>query len=401
MACSVCGKAGHNAQTCPSARRCRNCGAHGHYVTTCPAARRCSRCGKPGHYFTTCPSARKCSKCGKVGHYAPSCPADRRAALTPGSLASNLRYEIVRGWPSRLDTFLRRISAYTRSDRVRRWKVGISAYPEKRAGQHVRSGARYDEMVVIYMTRSIENARRVERWVTEEYAGYHDNDRLGGGGLQAAAAAHFVYLLLRRRNMREADGRGKRRWQAQRQLRLPTMWRFRRAAQRELCLSTMRGFRRAAQRQLRMSQVWWIRRKAQRQLRMSQVWWIRIIQRYACLLGGLRFRPVPAAFCTGWIRGASVRSPVQRQPRQVASRPRQQAALAPPPLTSPLPSPPPPSPAASPSAARPTSRAHRPSPATAPPATAPPPSACGPPPTPSLHAATRPARSAGPLPPSA
>jgi hypothetical protein len=53
-------------------------------------------------------------------------------------------------------------------------------------------------MVVIYVTRSIENAREVERWVTEEYDGYHDNERQGGGGLAAEADAHYVYLLLRR-----------------------------------------------------------------------------------------------------------------------------------------------------------------------------------------------------------
>jgi hypothetical protein len=121
-----------------------------------------------------------------------------RTALTAGSLASNVRFQIESGWPSSLDTFLRRISAYTRSDRVRRWKIGISAYPKRRAGQHNRSDIRYDEMVVIYMTRSIKNARLVEQWITMEYVGHHDNKRHGGGGLKAAADAHYVYLLLRR-----------------------------------------------------------------------------------------------------------------------------------------------------------------------------------------------------------
>lgn len=223
MACSVCGKDGHNAVTCSKARRCSNCGDPGHYVTTCPDARRCSNCGevghyaptcpypayeaivktcsncgRPGHYVTTCPTARRCSNCGAVGHYATSCKSIERMALAAGGLPSNVRYQIESGWPSQLDTFRHRISAYTRADRVRGWKVGISAHPERRAGQHDRSGSGYDEMVVIYMTRSIENARLVERWVTEVYAGYHDNERRGGGGLEAAADAHYVYLLLRR-----------------------------------------------------------------------------------------------------------------------------------------------------------------------------------------------------------
>jgi hypothetical protein len=119
-------------------------------------------------------------------------------AGTAGILASNVRFEIESGWPSGLDTFQRRISAYTRSDRVRGWKVGISAYPRIRAGQHDRSGTGYDEMVVIYMTRSIKNARHVEHWITMQYVGHHDNDRHGGGGLEAEADAHYVYLLLRR-----------------------------------------------------------------------------------------------------------------------------------------------------------------------------------------------------------
>lgn len=53
-------------------------------------------------------------------------------------------------------------------------------------------------MVVIYETNSIENARAIERWVTDAYDGYHDNQRRGGGGLEAAAESHYVYLLLLR-----------------------------------------------------------------------------------------------------------------------------------------------------------------------------------------------------------
>lgn len=174
MACSVCGKDGHNSATCPDAKHC-------------------SYCGSPEHNVRRCPNARFCRKCGEIGHYAPTC-----TAVAPGGLLANVRYETESGWPSRLDSLLKRIGAYTREDRVSQWKVGISAYPERRAEQHDRSGVGYDEMVVIYVTRSIANARVVERWVTEEFDGYLDNERQGGGGLVAEAEAHFVYLLLRR-----------------------------------------------------------------------------------------------------------------------------------------------------------------------------------------------------------
>jgi hypothetical protein len=53
-------------------------------------------------------------------------------------------------------------------------------------------------MVVIYETKFIEHAREIERWVTDFYDGYHDNQRRGGGGLEANAEAHYVYLLLKR-----------------------------------------------------------------------------------------------------------------------------------------------------------------------------------------------------------
>jgi hypothetical protein len=118
--------------------------------------------------------------------------------LTPGSLTSKVRYKLESGRPSCLPSFLQRVSAYVRSGRVRGWKVGISAYPERRFKQHAEAGRGYDEMVVIYRTRSIKNARYIERRVTEEYEG-HDNERQGGGGLAAAAEVHYVYLLLRRR----------------------------------------------------------------------------------------------------------------------------------------------------------------------------------------------------------
>ena len=53
-------------------------------------------------------------------------------------------------------------------------------------------------MVVIYQTNTVEHARLIERWVTDLYEGYHDNERRGGGGLEASADWHYVYLLLKR-----------------------------------------------------------------------------------------------------------------------------------------------------------------------------------------------------------
>lgn len=216
MACSVCSRGGHNTVTCPDARRCSYCGTHGHYVSTCRTARRCSNCGSAGHNVTTCPVAHRCGWCGNVGHYVTTCPTAKRCGRcgevghfsqtclgrtrrSASSIDGNVRYLLESGWPSQLETLAHRISAIARSDRVRRWKVGLSADPERRAVQYDHARSRYGEMVVIYRTTAIENARTVERWVTDKYDGDHDNQRRGGGGPEAIAVAHYVYLVLRRR----------------------------------------------------------------------------------------------------------------------------------------------------------------------------------------------------------
>lgn len=73
MPCSQCSRDGHNAATCPEARRCTACGDLGHYAPTCPNTKRCSQCGEAGHNVATCAAARRCTRCGSVGHYAPTC----------------------------------------------------------------------------------------------------------------------------------------------------------------------------------------------------------------------------------------------------------------------------------------------------------------------------------------
>ncbi|MBI4951452.1 MAG: hypothetical protein HY908_05430 [Myxococcales bacterium] len=138
MACSVCFEVGHNAATCPVARRCSNCGGVGHYATTCPRMRRCGNCGKRGHYATTCPHGeadRVCSLCGTAGHNRATCslsdgyvdpiesvvdriedvpiPRGRRVVNleADGWLGAHLPVSL---WKERTDEYLRALRTYER-----------------------------------------------------------------------------------------------------------------------------------------------------------------------------------------------------------------------------------------------------------------------------------------------
>lgn len=86
-----------------------------------------------------------------------------------------LRFRIVTGWPSRLN-LRRRISAYTRQDRVYWFKIGVTSNPEGRAAAY---GDEYDEMIILYKTQSEKNARELERILVEDYRTRADNLRGG------------------------------------------------------------------------------------------------------------------------------------------------------------------------------------------------------------------------------
>jgi len=112
----------------------------------------------------------------------------------------DVRYETDSGWPSALENLWRRVSAYTRGDRIIGWKVGLTNNPERRAYSYDRdTDYYYDEMVAIYETSSIKNARDLEFAITSEYDGYCDNERLGGAGPDSATPPYYVYLVLKRK----------------------------------------------------------------------------------------------------------------------------------------------------------------------------------------------------------
>lgn len=119
------------------------------------------------------------------------------------------------GWPSG-GNLVQRVAAYVRDDRLKRYsglekltaafrqrelrgfRVGITNNPTRRAASY---GGEYSEMVLLYRTDSLKNAREWE----EELITYFTSaqtDRLDnlyiGGGRSAEAGPFHVYVVVRR-----------------------------------------------------------------------------------------------------------------------------------------------------------------------------------------------------------
>ena len=101
----------------------------------------------------------------------------------------------VTGWPTNIN-LVARVSAYTRSDRVWRYKIGLTNNPAMRAGQHSRDRAPYSRMIVLYRTQSRKHSAEMESLLIELYADHCDNVRKGGAGRYPETAWKYVYLLI-------------------------------------------------------------------------------------------------------------------------------------------------------------------------------------------------------------
>ena len=96
------------------------------------------------------------------------------------------------GWPSQLNLFPS-LSAYVREDRVKKFKIGITSNPEQRKNGYSNT---YDEMLVLYRTNSKENARVMEKYLTDNYKPYYrgcKNEARGKGPL--CEPPFFCYVV--------------------------------------------------------------------------------------------------------------------------------------------------------------------------------------------------------------
>ena len=93
------------------------------------------------------------------------------------------------GWPSQvLPTIIRSVSGRVRG---RRFKIGITTNPGRRAAQYD-----YDEMIVIYESSTILHVVELESALIEFYGDRCDNERGGGAGRPPdAGPPYYLYIV--------------------------------------------------------------------------------------------------------------------------------------------------------------------------------------------------------------
>ena len=112
----------------------------------------------------------------------------------PAKTERPIHYDFLTGKPSELASDLRRrVSAYTRADLKRKFKIGISCDPEGRWENAYKNY--YDEMIVLYKSQSIESVSQVERDLVAHNKHFTEN-RIAGGGGGIGTAPFYLYLVL-------------------------------------------------------------------------------------------------------------------------------------------------------------------------------------------------------------
>jgi hypothetical protein len=105
-------------------------------------------------------------------------------------------FDDVTGTPSQVRSLLlRKLSAHTRRDRVRGFKIGVTNDP---AGRFSKAYSRdFHEMIVLYQTTSIDFVSELEADLFEHNWEVADNLVAGGGG-RIGDPPYFLYVALRR-----------------------------------------------------------------------------------------------------------------------------------------------------------------------------------------------------------
>jgi hypothetical protein len=103
-------------------------------------------------------------------------------------------YDIVTGRPGDVvSSVLRSLSGYTRIDRTRWFKIGITNNPERRWREAYAEN--YDEMIVLYQSSSITSVSHLEIELVEHNRDLADNI-VGGGGGNFGKPPFYLYIVL-------------------------------------------------------------------------------------------------------------------------------------------------------------------------------------------------------------
>ncbi|HEU4880970.1 MAG TPA: hypothetical protein VFT45_01960 [Longimicrobium sp.] len=104
-----------------------------------------------------------------------------------------ITFDVETGRPDDVASSLRRrVSALTRRDRVRAFKIGITAAPERRFCESYAQS--YDQMVVLYRTQSYASICRIEQDLIDHNWEVCDNLVRGGGG-RICLGPYFLYVV--------------------------------------------------------------------------------------------------------------------------------------------------------------------------------------------------------------
>jgi hypothetical protein len=106
-----------------------------------------------------------------------------------------VHFDLTTGRPSAVAaTLRRRLSAYTRKDVVREFKIGITNDPR---GRYSNGYARdYDEMIVLYRSSSLHSVSKVECDLIDHNKEITKN-RIAGGGGNYGDPPYYLYVVLR------------------------------------------------------------------------------------------------------------------------------------------------------------------------------------------------------------
>jgi hypothetical protein len=109
--------------------------------------------------------------------------------------ADAVHFDFMTGRPSVVaSTLRRRVSAYTRKDLIRGFKIGIINNPRVRFSKKDYSG--YDEMIVLYKSSSLDSVSEVECDLIDHNQEITKN-RIAGGGGNYGDPPFYLYIVIR------------------------------------------------------------------------------------------------------------------------------------------------------------------------------------------------------------